>query len=100
MFLRILEPVSRRTTLWILAAFLSLCATQAVPAARVQLTGQNCSIVWVARAHAKQRVTIEKRISTAPSRAIVAIFPRDEIRIAAQLHAHSYRQRPPPFSLS
>jgi hypothetical protein len=96
---RILKPVSKRATLWIFAAFLSLCAAQAVPAVRVELSGATCSIVWIAQARAERRVVVEKSVPVARRVITPVLFPR-EFRASGQFVSQSYRQRPPPFSLS
>ncbi|MBZ5611430.1 MAG: hypothetical protein LAP38_24470 [Acidobacteriia bacterium] len=85
---------------WLLAALLTLCASQAVPVARSERTGDNCPIVWIApaRARAEQRVVIEKPGSPATPCAAVTrpVGPPPDSRLLS----HSTYQRPPPFSLS
>jgi len=86
--------VNKRTTSWLLAALLALCAAQAMPIARTQRIAETCPIVWVARTRAEQRVSIERRGSHPLMRNAVA-FQR-ESRSCSRLFSKSLYQRPPP----
>ena len=95
----ILNSVNKRATSWLLATLMALCAVHAVPAVRAQRTGENCPIVWVARARAEQRVLVARRSTGGYPRVVVALRP-ESVSAAGRLVAHSLYQRPPPFSLN
>ncbi|HXA64160.1 MAG TPA: hypothetical protein VNV82_03355 [Bryobacteraceae bacterium] len=86
--------MNKRTTSWLLAALMALCAAQAMPIARSQRIAETCTIVWVARTRAEKRVSIERRLARPRMRNAVA-FQR-ESRSCTWLFSKSLYQRPPP----
>jgi uncharacterized protein YfaQ (DUF2300 family) len=90
--------VNQRATSWLLAALMAVCAAQAVPAARVQRTAENCPIIWIAEARVEQRVAIRKTASSPRLRMVIAL-PDEPVSISS-LFSKSLYQRPPPVSLS
>ncbi|HYL35917.1 MAG TPA: hypothetical protein VEV17_08405 [Bryobacteraceae bacterium] len=85
---------------WLLAVLLALCASQAVPVARVQPGREACAIVWIlqARARTEQRVAVRqirrsREQPSEPGRPAAPQFP-------SQPFSSSLYQRPPPSALS
>jgi hypothetical protein len=88
--------VNKRASTWLLAALMALCATHAMPSARVQITPQNCAIVWIARARVQQQVAIERRDEYQRASILVS---KPEKQHHARPFSKSLYQRPPPISL-
>jgi hypothetical protein len=80
-----------------LAALMALCSAHAMPSARVQRTPQNCAIVWIARARAEQRVSVER--SAEYQRASLFVSRLEAQHFTARPFSKSLYQRPPPSSL-
>jgi hypothetical protein len=91
--------VNKRRISWLLAALMTLCASQAVPVVRAERVGVTCAIVWMARVRtrAEQRMVIREPQVYGLRRSNVC--QPVEPRLSSRIFADSLYQRPPPLVL-